>query len=97
MQHRARPSPAALDLDDLVDHVVGSTELSPPDARRVIGDVLAYFTATTEDYVRRRHAELRLRGGRNDDIFARIQQELKHWPVRAPELSTRQLRRIVYG
>jgi hypothetical protein len=97
VQSRTKPHPSAHDLADLVDHVVGTTGLSPAEARRVIGDVVAYFTATTEDYVRRRHAELQLHGGRNDDIFVRIQQELKHWPVRAPELSTRQLRRIVYG
>lgn len=86
-----------LELADLIDRVADSTGLPEPEARRVVDDVLAYFTATTEEYVRRRHAELQLHGGRNEEIFARIQQELRHWPVRAPELSTRQLRRIVYG
>ncbi|MFC0625051.1 hypothetical protein [Kribbella deserti] len=83
--------------DDLVEQVSRTTGLSPDDARRVVADVLAYFTETTEDYVRRRHAELQVYGVRNDEIFARVAAELRQWPVRSPELSARQLRRIVYG
>jgi hypothetical protein len=83
--------------DDLVAQVSRTTGLSPEDARRVVADVLAYFTETTEEYVRRRHRELQTYGVRNDEIFARLGTELRHWPVRSPELSARQLRRIVYG
>jgi hypothetical protein len=83
--------------DDLVAQVSRTTGLTPDDARRVVADVLAYFTETAEDYVRRRHGELRTYGARNDDIFAQIATELRDRPVRAPELSARQLRRIIYG
>ncbi|PZF79563.1 hypothetical protein [Jiangella anatolica] len=82
---------------DLVEQIVRTTGLSPGEARRVVADVAAYFSEPVEDYVRRRHHELQLRGGKNDEIFERIQAELAHRPVRAPELSARQLRRIVYG
>jgi hypothetical protein len=84
-------------LDDLVGQVSRTTGLPEGDARRVVADVIAFFSGTTEDYVRRRHRELQLHGVRNDEIFARIGAELRHWPVRSPELSARQLRRIVYG
>jgi polyhydroxyalkanoate synthesis regulator phasin len=83
--------------DELVDQVSRTTGLTTEDARRVVADVLAYFTETTEEYVRRRHRELQTYGARNDEIFARLGDELRHWPVRSPELSARQLRRIVYG
>jgi hypothetical protein len=83
--------------DDLVEQVSRTTSLSPEDARRVVADVLAYFTETAEGYVRRRHRELQTYGARNDEIFAQLAVELRHRPVRAPELSARQLRRIVYG
>lgn len=63
----------------------------------MVADVLAFFGDTTEEFVRRRHRELRLLGVRNDEIFTRISTELRSWPVRAPDLSARQLRRIVYG
>lgn len=82
---------------DLVDQIARTTGLSASEARRVVADVTAYFSEDVEEYVRRRHQELQLRGGKNEDIFERIRAELTHRPVRAPELSTRQLRRIVYG
>jgi hypothetical protein len=88
---------AADPSDELVEQVSRTTGLTPEDARRVVADVLAFFTETTEEYVRRRHRELQIYGVRNDSIFAQLATELRHWPVRSPELSARQLRRIVYG
>ena len=82
---------------ELVEQVGRTTGLSVADARRVVDDVLAYFTETAEEYVRRRHHELQLRGVKNEQAFATIAEELRSYPVRAPELSARQLRRIVYG
>lgn len=82
---------------ELVEQVGRTTGLSVADARRVVDDVLAYFTETAEEFVRRRHRELQLRGVKNEQAFAVIAEELRRYPVRAPELSARQLRRIVYG
>lgn len=84
-------------VDELAEQVSRTTGLPTDDARRVVADVLAYFTETTEEYVRRRHRELQTYGARNDEIFARLGTELRQWPVRSPDLSARQLRRIVYG
>jgi hypothetical protein len=83
--------------DDLVDHLVRSTALQRGEAARVILDVLAYFDETTEEFVRRRHRELQARGLNNPDIFERISDELPHRAVAPPELSLRQLRRMIYG
>ncbi|MET9292932.1 hypothetical protein [Streptomyces sp. NPDC003077] len=83
--------------DDLVDHLVRTTSLQRGEAARVVLDVLAYFDESTEGYVRRRHRELQARGLRNDAIFDRIAEELPHRAVAPPELSLRQLRRLVYG
>ncbi|MFE5867803.1 hypothetical protein ACFQ6V_04005 [Streptomyces roseifaciens] len=83
--------------DDLVDHLVRSTPLQRGEAARVVLDVLAYFDETTEAFVRRRHRELQSGGLRNTEIFERISAELPHRAVAPPELSLRQLRRIVYG
>jgi hypothetical protein len=81
----------------IVDHLVTGTGLTPTEARRVVEDVVAYFAEPVEDYVRRRHAELRTYGVRNAEIFARIAAELGDRVVAAPELSERQLRRIIYS
>ncbi|GGP58390.1 hypothetical protein ACX9I7_02805 [Streptomyces sp. L500] len=83
--------------DDLVDHLVRSTPLQRGEAARVVLDVLAYFDETAEEFVRRRHRELQSGGLNNAEIFERIAGELPHRAVAPPELSLRQLRRIVYG
>ncbi|MDT0450413.1 MULTISPECIES: hypothetical protein [Streptomyces] len=83
--------------DDLVDHLVRSTPLQRGEAARVVLDVLAYFDETAEEFVRRRHRELQSGGLNNAEIFERIATELPHRAVAPPELSLRQLRRIVYG
>ncbi|MER5430700.1 hypothetical protein [Streptomyces sp. NPDC002588] len=83
--------------DELVDHLTRSTPLQRGEALRVIQDVLAYFDETTEDYVRRRHRELQAQGLVNAEIFERVAADLKYRAVAPPELSLRQLRRIVYG
>ncbi|MEV0982007.1 hypothetical protein [Streptomyces sp. NPDC049915] len=83
--------------DELVDHLTRSTPLSRGEALRVIQDVLAFFDETTEEYVRRRHRELQAQGLVNTTIFERIAADLKYRAVAPPELSLRQLRRIVYG
>ncbi|GAA1875343.1 hypothetical protein GCM10009836_65760 [Pseudonocardia ailaonensis] len=82
---------------DLVTHLVLSSSLSEGEASRVVDEVLAYFAERTEEFVRRRHAELRTRGLHNDRIFDRIGAELAARRVAPPALSARQLRRLVYG
>jgi hypothetical protein len=83
--------------EDLIDYLMRTTLLHRGEATRVVLDVLAYFDESTEGYVRRRHRELQARGLANPEIFTRIGEELPHRAVAPPELSVRQLRRIVYG
>ncbi|MEU6641277.1 hypothetical protein ABZ863_01875 [Saccharomonospora sp. NPDC046836] len=82
---------------ELVRHVATSTGLPLATATRVVADVLAFFGETAEEYVRRRHRELKHRGLKNDQIWGRVAAELASRPVAAGRLSERQLRRIVYG
>jgi hypothetical protein len=81
----------------LLNHLVATTGLSESEAVRVVEDVVAFHAEPVQAYVRRRHAELKARGLRNPAIFARLAEELAHRVVAAPELSERQLRRIIYG
>jgi hypothetical protein len=81
----------------LVRHVVATTGLAPAEATRLIGDVLAFHHEPVEAYVRRRHGELKLRGAKNVDIFNVLRDELADRLVAAPDLSERQLRRMIYG
>ncbi|WP_316525499.1 hypothetical protein [Kitasatospora brasiliensis] len=83
--------------EDLLAHLTRTSPLGPREAARVVAEVLAYFSESTEEYVRRRHTELQARGLTNERIFARLAEELPQRRVAAPELSARQLRRMVYG
>lgn len=92
-----RPSPdPALDAD-LIRHVATTTELTPSEAARVIADVTAWYREPVADFVRRRHAELHVHGVRNKDAYEQIAAELGRRVVAPPDLSERQLRRIIYG
>ena len=76
---------------------MAGTGLTSAEAQRVIEDVVAFYAEPVEEYVRRRHAELKTYGTKNDEIFARIATELGDRVVAAPPLSERQLRRIIYS
>ena len=82
---------------DLVRHVARSTGLDEGTASRVVADVMAYFGQTVEEYVIGRHEELKTKNRKNDDIWPSITAELRSHRFRAPEVSERQLRRMVYG
>ena len=82
---------------DLVRHVARSTGLDEATASRVVADVLAYFGQTVEEYVVKRHENLKSRNRKNDEIWPLIMDELRTRRFKADELTERQLRRMVYG
>jgi hypothetical protein len=83
--------------DELVGHLVRTTALPAGTAKRVVEEVVAYCSESTDTLVRRRHRELQAAGFANPDIFEHIAAELALRPVAAPRLSERQIRRIIYG
>lgn len=83
--------------EELVRHVAASTGLPEATATRVVADVAAYFAETVDDYVRRRHGELRGAHWKNEEIWPQLAAELGARRFGAPQLSERQLRRMVYG
>jgi hypothetical protein len=82
---------------DLVEYLIRTCPLSPAEASRVVDDVLGYFSEAPQDYVRRRHRELKARGLTNDLAFEQIAAEIPQRRYAPSALSLRQLRRIVYG
>ncbi len=92
----ACPQDRAVDAE-LINLVSASTGLSPGEAARVVADVIGWYREPVEDFVRRRHAYLRTYGKKNDEIFALTAVEPGDRLVAAPDLTARQLRRIVYG
>ena len=95
-ERRGPGEPADPFPQDLARYLAASTGLPQPTAVRVIADVATYFSETVEEFVRRRHAELRQRQRKNDEIWPQIAAELGQRRFAAPGLSERQLRRIIY-
>jgi hypothetical protein len=83
--------------EELVDHLSRTATLTAPAAARLVEEVLDYFSETVEAFVRRRHRQLQSSGQTNVEIFRRVTAEISERRFAAPELSERQLRRIVYG
>jgi hypothetical protein len=85
------------ELADLIAYLARSSRLNATEATRVVNEVLEFLGETPEDYIRRRHLRLQNQGLSNPEIFARLTQELQRWRFRAPQLSERQIRRVIYG
>jgi hypothetical protein len=84
-------------FEELLDHLGRVTRLDRAEASRVVIEVLAYFSESPDEFVTRRHGELRREQLANPAIFERIESEIRTRRFRAPRLSLRQLRRLVYG
>ena len=85
------------ELQELVTYLVNTSRLTPAEARRVVGEVMAFLDETPDAFIRRRHLALQSEGLPNTAIFSRLAAELAQWRFRAPEYSERQIRRIIYG
>jgi len=86
------------DIQLLINHLCHGSGLTPSEARKIVDEVIAFFAETPEDFVRRRHLEIKQELGlSNAQIFQRIEAELVQLVFAAPALTQRQIRRIIYG
>ena len=86
------------DIQPLINHLCQSSDLTLSQARRAVDEVIAYFSESPDDYVRRRHLEIKQEQGlANPHVFKRIEVELSQLVFAAPPLTQRQIRRIIYG
>ena len=85
------------DLQPLIEHLTATTGLDAARCRRVVEDVLAFFSEQPADFVRRRHIELSREGMKNEAIYAQLAEELASRRFASAPLSVRQLRRLIYG
>ncbi len=77
-----------------LQHLLG---LSPGQAERAVSEVVDCLDLGVDDYIQARHAQLQAQGVANEEIYQRIAEELPGLRFRGPELSSRQIRRRVYG
>jgi hypothetical protein len=85
-------------LQPLLDHLCNTSPLDLDEAQKLVTEVIAYFSETTEAWVLRRHSELKQEEGlSNAQIYSRIEHELPGTVFVSRALSQRQIRRIIYG
>lgn len=84
-------------LEGLIDHLRHTTPLSEGEASRVVAEVLSYFSEDLTAFVRRRHAELKSQAFTNEEVFVQVRAEIAARRFTVPQISLRQLRRIIYG
>jgi hypothetical protein len=84
-------------FEELIARLALSGRLSERQTTHLVEEVLAYLDDSLEQFVRRRHRELQREGLRNPQIYERVAQEAALRRFRTGALSTRQIRRLVYG
>jgi hypothetical protein len=82
---------------ELIGHLERITRLSRREIVKVLSEALAFFDEPVDEFVARRHAEMQADGLKNDAIFPRLADEVRARRFAPPDLSARQLRRLVYG
>ena len=60
-------------------------------------ELLNIFSESEEDFIQKRHKELKTLGLKNQEIFPEIIKEMKNRLFKGRELSERQIKRIIYG
>ncbi len=84
-------------ISDLQNHLINTFNLKTEDIPRLLGDVFGFFNLTLEDFVQSRHLDLKAIGLKNEEIYLTLQKEVEERRFKAPVLSLRQIRRMIYG
>lgn len=85
-------------MEKLLDHLAVTLGLAPEQVSRLLEEVRSLYHETLPDFVRSRHEEYKQRMGlRNEEIYRRIQDDIRRWRFKAPEVTVRQIRRMIHG
>lgn len=82
---------------DFEKYLLSSYQILEKDLYRLIDDLTGTFNDSVEMFVQKRHFSLQKEGKRNKEIYTILQDEVKSQRFIAPELSQRQIRRMIYG
>jgi hypothetical protein len=87
----------AIEANDPQQRLQAVLGLSRDQARRAVEEIFDALRMGVDEYIALRHAELQRQGEGNERIFERIAVELRSLRFKAPELTSRQIRRRIYG
>ncbi len=85
------------DTQDLLDHLCRSAAIEPEKAQQLLREMLHFYNETSNEFMQRRHLELQQQGMNNEEIYTTIQTEVAQRRFAAPAITTRQIRRVIYG
>ena len=98
MMRAFAPEDLSIDFEqELLERLLPMTNLERSELRKVLLEVIALTEESAEEWVRRRHGELRAMGLRNAEIFPLLRDGLAGRRVAPRALSLRQVRRVIYG
>ncbi|WP_028974343.1 hypothetical protein [Spirochaeta cellobiosiphila] len=83
--------------EEYLTYLLESYPLDKTQMKNLIGDILEYFSENQEEYIQRRHYELQKDGLKNNEIYDLIHKEIEQRLFLGNPLTTRQIRRIIYG
>lgn len=86
-----------MENEEFKRHIIETFGLSERDFDRLLEEFLGFFGTTLEEYVIHRHLELQRDGKKNKEIFRRIEEEASARRFAVEPLSTRRIRRMIYG
>jgi hypothetical protein len=85
-------------MDRELDRLSTALGLPVDQVARLLEELRALYSQTLPDFVRSRHTEYKQQAGlRNEEAYRRIQEDIQQWRFRAPEISIRQIRRMIHG
>lgn len=83
--------------EEFENYLLSSYQMSKNDLYRFLDDLSGAFNFTVEKYIQKKHTDLHKEGKKNAEIYQIIQKEILTQRFPGPELSVRQIRRIIYG
>ncbi len=83
--------------DDFLNYLLANHSIEKKELIRLLDDISGALDSTVQDYIQERHFTLQKEGKRNSEIYSQLQKEIKNLRFVAPDLSVRQIRRIIYG
>ena len=63
----------------------------------LVEDLGEYFSKDVKEFISQKHQQLHLEGLKNEQIYKMIQKELKERRFTGPDMTVRQIRRVIYG
>ena len=83
--------------EELENYILSSYSLNKSDLYRLLDDLSGIFNDSVEEYIHKRHVFMQKEGKKNNEIYQILQKEIRSHRFLGPELSIRQIRRIIYG